>query len=170
MVNISSVKLVFWDWLGTLITADYLLDYYLKQQPEALGQKDFNTYKANMLANNWVGYIPYAWQLVSKFHEAGMKQAIVTNATKEELELQLKGAPFKEFDSMLTISEFNPKPDTQMFEYALAVHKFKPEEAVFIGDSETDKLVANAMNIEFYGVDASMLSYFNIAQKFNLIL
>ena len=170
MVNTSSIKLVLWDWLGTLISADYLLDYYLKQEPEALGTHDFNSYKTKMLKNNWVGYIPYAWQLVEKFHDAGLKQVIVTNASRKELELQLEGAPFKDFDQLLTVSEFNPKPDTQMFEYALASLGYKPEEALFIGDSETDQVAANALDMPFEHVDASMMSYFRVAQQFNFVL
>ena len=166
----NTLKLVFWDWLGTLITSDYMLDYYLKQTPGSVKAQDFYSYKKKMLANHWVGYIPYAWCLVEKFQEQKIKQVIVTNGSIQELKEQLEDAPFKDFDDLLTASNFNPKPDIQMFEYAM--HKFnaKPEEVLFIGDSKTDALAAQAMDLKFCHVDNSMLSYFKVAQEYGFVL
>jgi len=164
------MKLIFWDWLGTLVSSDYLLNYYLKEAQDPISEKEFYEYKKEMLENNWVGYLPYAWQLVEKFNEAGVKQVVATNSSKSQLEDELKGAPFTKFDELLTVSEFNPKPDTQMFEYALAKYGCKSEDAIFIGDSNSDAIAANKSSIEFCSVDSGLLGYFKIARKFNFNL
>lgn len=168
----NGVRMVFWDWLGTLTASDFLYEYYLKQKTLNLqdNMQELKEYKKEMLDNHWVGYIPYAWSLIKNFHQMGIKQAIATNCSKDQLLAQLENAPFKDFDEILTISEFNPKPDTQMFEYALKKHNIKAQDAIFIGDSANDELVAKALNMQFYAVNSSMMSYFEIANKFNLAI
>ena len=158
---------IFWDWLGTLVTSDLFLGYHSKVRSGNLALLE----QAHRYARieNSVSYIPFAWTLVEQFNKRGMKQVIVSNGSLSEIKAQLACAPFQKFDLVLTASEFNPKPDTHMFEYAFDKFKCKNTNAIFVADSPVDEVAARAAGVDFYKVDTHLTSYLAVAQKFGFV-
>lgn len=150
----EKIKLVFWDLVGTLITSNFSSDFYDKTLQK---EKHSTSYIFN----------PYAWFLVDAFKNINMKQAIASNSKLADLENNLKNAPFKNFDMLLTVNNFKPKPSVQMFEYALKQHNLNHDQAIFIADSESDEIAARNMHLKFFHVDGSYESYQKIAKHFN---
>ena len=160
-------KVVFWDWVGTLVSSDFFFGYHAKAPCGNLMLLE----QANKYARveNSVSYIPFAWTLVEDFHKMGMKQVIVSNGSLAEVSAQLECAPFKQFDFVLTACAYTPKPNTHMFDHALAQLKVEKSEAIFIADSPVDEVAAHAADIDFYKVDAHITSYYKIAQVFGFV-
>ena len=141
-------KIIFWDWLGTL----------------AINSLEKNLYKKNIY-----DYISYAWFLVEQFHAANVKQVIITNGSDQEILPNVSYMPFKKFEMIMTATHFKPKPHPQMIDFALMNLNLATEEAVLIGDTQTDAQAAQSADIEFLKVDGTLRSYFNIANNFNFI-
>lgn len=162
----ASKKLVFWDWVGTLVSADFFFSAQKVANANAALLEQAHRYAK---VENSVSYIPYAWTLVDKFHQAGYKQVIVSNGSLQEIGAQMIHAPFKHFDLVLTVSEFNPKPDRQMFDYALKHLDVARDNSLFIADSPVDEVAAKTVGLDFYKVDTCLNSYLQIAKKFGFI-
>jgi 2-haloalkanoic acid dehalogenase type II len=80
----------------------------------------------------------------------GYQVGIISDADSEDLSLQLKSAGIiTYFDTMTTSSEvMSYKPDTKIFEVALAKTKCKPSQACYIGDTpEFDICGANRVGL-----------------------
>ncbi len=162
------LKLVFWDWSDTLISIKTLMNFHKEKSRVA---KESGIYLDMMqeLDKTGIEFIPYAWSLVMKFAQneagakSGIKQVIVTNASTKEMAEQLLYAPYHNFDLILTADKFKPKPDPEMFLYALNQLDIKPSESIFIGDSESDLWAARKMEIPFYKVNLTMQSYQTIS-------
>jgi len=172
-------KLVFWDWEETLVSKNLYSNFFLKQVAAKYGKGDIDIsscvnklsaaeiaqVKSNMLKDIW--FIPYAWRLVGKFNEIGIKQAIVSNASSKMLEQNLKKAPFKEFDAVCGADRFKAKPSLEMFDYVIKQTNLSYEDAIFIADSESDYVAAKKANMQFFKVDGSLVSYYKVFEFFN---
>ncbi len=85
------------------------------------------------------------------------KLAIVSGRTRRGIIGYLKIAGLTDyFDDFVSYEDYSkPKPDIEPLRIALERLGIKPEEAVYIGDSETDLIPAKALKmkfITFYGV------------------
>jgi|GEM_PF-2623622 len=174
----SGVKIVFWDWLGTLVSSHFCVKFYLQQiRTEAgIASADLDDMKnlspeeiiklKNILAKKGELWIPYAWSLVNSFSQKRVRQVIVSNGSYDSIAQKISNSPFRDFDMILTSSKFDPKPSPQMVQYALGKFGIKPEQAVFIGDAPVDMETARVSGIGFYQVDGSLKSYQKIAEIF----
>ncbi len=76
-----------------------------------------------------------------------VKLGIITNRSKTSVLMHHKIINF--FDSIITSSDVkNPKPSPEGILKALKELKIKPEEAIFIGDAETDIKAGNSAGVK----------------------
>jgi HAD superfamily hydrolase (TIGR01509 family) len=97
-----------------------------------------------------------AADLLAQLRAAGAKFAIVTSNSSRTVarwfEVNSAAAPdaIVGRDSMLALK---PSPETVL--RALAIFSMRPDEAVFVGDTEADLAAARAAGVQFYGMAAS---------------
>lgn len=176
----NSVKIVFWDWLGTLVSSHFNLKFYLQEirsqnsngisslqldDSNKLTQEEIAQLR-NMIAKKGEVWIPYAWSLVNSFASKKVRQVIVSNGNYDSIAKNVSHSPFDRFDMILTSSKFPPKPSAEMIEYALEKFNLKPEQAILIGDAPVDMQTAKNTQVQYYQVDGSLESYLKIANQF----
>lgn len=164
------LKLVLWDWEGTLVSTSAPIYFYLQKIVAKYGL-DFELYKnldasvstltksqleelKNLVRADQEWFIPQAWVLVEKFNKENIKQAIISNGSCKDILKKLEFAQFKDFIYVLGAdSGFNLKPHPEMVEFVLEKSKIRKDEVIFIGDSESDLVCAKNARIRFIKVD-----------------
>jgi len=96
-----------------------------------------------------------AWELLFTLKERNFKVGIVTGRTTEGeakwLELKRLGiAPF--VDVFVTGLEAPRKPSSAGISFCIEQLKVKPEESIFVGDSQADALASQQAGVPFIGV------------------
>lgn len=127
---------------------DYSLSYYdfwVKWNRiilEALHIHDDTDFLAKALVDEWwdnadIELYPDAEETLGKLYEMGLKMGIVTNAFEKDVEEILKRIKIPvAFDVTVGIDAVGkPKPDPEIFMFAVRALSIKPEEAMFVGDS-----------------------------------
>ena len=170
-------KLIFCDWMGTLVSHKMLSNYFLsriksiKKTPVDSSNLSFEEIfiLKKMKEEQGDCFIPYSWHLVKKFHSLGAKIIIVSNGCSKEIKRCIKFAPFQEFSLILGTDKFLPKPNKEMFEYGLKEMRCSREESILIGDSSTDKVAADNMQIKYYEINDTFQANFKVAKHFEII-
>lgn len=153
-----SLKIVFWDWSGTLIS-DAKLCYPNSSLIKNRG--------ASLQFRSRFDFVKPSWFLVEKFLSLHLRQIIVTNGIKRNV---LKFLNFNPFDMILTSEEYPAKPNIDMFEYASSFYNVKDKnEMIMIGDSQWDKIAAENFKIEFFDINDHFNSVLKIINRFDLI-
>ncbi|MEM3815256.1 MAG: HAD family hydrolase [Candidatus Bathyarchaeia archaeon] len=127
---------------------DYSLSYYdfwVKWNRIILGAlniRDDNNFLAKALVDEWwdnadVELYPDAGETLRELEKMGLKIGIVTNAFKKDIEEMLKRVNLPAaFDVAVGIDAVGkPKPDPEIFMFAVRALNVKPEETIFVGDS-----------------------------------
>ena len=95
-----------------------------------------------------------AKEMLEELKSKGIKLAIATNAYRKSTLEALKHLKIdKYFDDIVCFDDVkNGKPHPDMLLYLLNKNNLMPKEAIFIGDSDRDKLAAKAANIKYLSV------------------
>lgn len=112
---------------------------YFPDIPQNELLKEFQAFAdkyGNIFANLYEGEI----QTLKKLKEAGYKLAVITSKREKAMNDNLSYFKIKDyFDILIPLdSEFPPKPHPQSIEYILNSLHLRREEAMIIGDSESD--------------------------------
>ncbi|MEM2028770.1 MAG: HAD family hydrolase [Candidatus Bathyarchaeia archaeon] len=132
----------------SMAAEDYSLSYYdfwVKWNRIILGAlniRDDNNFLAKALVDEWwdnadVELYPDAGETLRELEKMGLKIGIVTNAFKKDIEEMLKRVNLPAaFDVAVGIDAVGkPKPDPEIFMFAVRALNVKPEETIFVGDS-----------------------------------
>lgn len=123
---LTTYKLVVFDWEGTL--------------GDSLGQ----------------AMIPGAAAFVMDLNQAGLMLAIATNKRDTALQKDLTFFGLTTyFQVTKSANQTAPKPDPQMLFEILMETDVKPQEALMIGDSESDMAMARSVGVSAIGIDLS---------------
>ncbi len=95
-----------------------------------------------------------AKEMLEELKSKGVKLAIATNAYRKSTLEALKHLKIdKYFDDIVCFDDVQKgKPHPDMLFYLLNKNKINPKKAMFIGDSDRDKLAAKAANIKYLSV------------------
>lgn len=93
-------------------------------------------------------------RLLSKLSEKGILTAVLSNKPDEFVGVILKKLyPDHSFtEAWGKKAEYAPKPDRQSLTAMLGIHGIKPEECIYIGDSDVDVITAQNANVKMAGV------------------
>lgn len=173
-----NVKLIFWDWMGTLFCNNLLSHSRLSNLIEKkILRPDIDFDKLSfsdslILKSHLKKYPslknPFAFWLVNQFTSLDVFQVIVSNGSSSDIFKKL--GDYNPFDLILTSESFSPKPDPSMLLYAMDVLSINSvNDIIFIGDSLTDKNTASKLNIKFFQITDSFSSCYFIAKDLSLI-
>lgn len=173
-----SVKLVFWDWMGTLFCNNILYRSRLSNliEKKTLKQNiDFDqlSFSDSLIVKSHLKKYPllknpFAFWLVDQFTFLDIFQVIISNGFSSDIIKKL--GDYNPFDLILTSESFNPKPDTSMLLHAMDVLSINStDDVIFIGDSLTDKNTASKLNIKFFHITDPFSSFYFIAKDLSLI-
>ncbi len=109
-----------------------------EDEAETLGDAHGEAFKSEYLAR--VRPFPHARDLVARVHEAGLKIALASSASAEELDHYVELIGIAGFvDATTTIDDVqNSKPAGDIVATALGKLGVEPEEALFVGDTPYD--------------------------------
>lgn len=169
----SGVRLVLWDWLGTLCSNDVLahsrfVDLKFRGfVPEDLDWKDLSD--SNLFqVKNFLKRYPYhkisaTWFLVDRFTQSGVFQVVVSNGLRSSILPYLDA--YNPFEMLLTSEEFEPKPALEMPLHAMrSLGVSDMSEIILIGDSLVDEATAKALKIRFFKIGEYYQSAYSIAK------
>lgn len=92
--------------------------------------------------------------LIEKLHEKGIKLAIATNRGQKSLQCALQKSNLEAFFAVTrSAGQTLPKPATQMLEEILTSCGVAVDDALMIGDSESDMVMAKKMGMDVIGVN-----------------
>lgn len=93
-------------------------------------------------------------ELLLHLREKGVKLGIVTGKARRSLDISLKALQMEHFfDAIITGDDVaQPKPDPEGLFKALAILDVRPQEAMFIGDSDADIQAGISANVLTVGV------------------
>lgn len=87
--------------------------------------------------------------IVKKIKKKGFKLAILSNATKSNVEINKKGKIYNLFETCILSSEVGLiKPDPKIYKLTLSKINAKPEETLFIDDRESNTKAAKKLGIK----------------------
>ncbi|OGV25687.1 MAG: hypothetical protein A3F18_01270 [Legionellales bacterium RIFCSPHIGHO2_12_FULL_37_14] len=125
-MNKLPYKLVIFDWEGTL----------------------GDTFGKNM--------IPGALAFIERLKDSGVVLAIATNKYDFSLQNDLEHFAIASFFTVTrAANQAQPKPNPQMLEEILAFTNLQAKDALMIGDSDSDMIMAKSINIDAIGLDLS---------------
>ncbi len=73
------------------------------------------------------------------------------------------------FDLICSRDNFLPKPNPEMFIFALKKFNCSVTNCSFVGDSDSDEIVAAKLSLKFFKVDGTYSSYYEIAKFLTLV-
>ncbi|MCX7114606.1 MAG: HAD family hydrolase [Gammaproteobacteria bacterium] len=99
---------------------------------------------------------PGAIELISTLSQAGVGLAIATNKDSVSLQRDLQVTKLGTwFKVTRCANQTMSKPHPQMLEEILDCFQVSPAQALMIGDSESDMLMAKSLNVDAIGIDPS---------------
>lgn len=85
---------------------------------------------------------PEVYQLLSELRKTGLKTAIISNCSSEEVKMLKKSEIYRYFDEVILSYEVHmKKPDSCIYEEAAKRFGVASSECVFVGDGGSDELV-----------------------------
>jgi len=167
--RIEDIALAHQEAEESMLPEDYKLPYYefwVKWNKKILGALQISEkvdFLARVLVDEWwdnadVELYPDVREVLEKLRKMGLKLGIITNAFKKDIEEIFARVNLPNFfDVTVGIDVIGkPKPNSQIFLYAIKKLNVKPYEAVFVGDSlENDYFGALKAGLKAVLIDRS---------------
>lgn len=137
--------------LGLAKVIKKLFPYSTLQQQEKLLQA---VQHALLTRSTETFLIPGAEKFINQLQSKGVCLAIATNKGSQSLQRALQACELdKLFKVTRSAGQTQPKPDPQMLEEILAVYNIAPKDALMIGDSVNDVIMAKSIHVDVVGFD-----------------
>lgn len=173
-----------WVGFGSRMLLQQALQHYQLEDAELNRQTDkmlpeFLAYYSQNLARHSQLY-PTVESTLIALHKRGAKLAVVTNKLTQLSEPLLEQIGLMKFFDLVVCGDTAaaPKPDPAPVQYCLDKFELSPQQALFVGDSDTDVNAANAAGVPVvcvadgynHGVDVATLKVDGVIQSFAELL